>query len=161
MEKSAFSGRREQVDAALRAADVLLHVAAQSVVEVEDLVTTPQLRVLVLIALQGPQNLGAVARELGVHPSNATRTCERLVVAGLLSRREDPADRRFLQLDVTQSGRDLVESVMEHRRKAIAKVIENIPAASRESVASAMATFANAGGGLGTEDGRFTLGLNS
>jgi hypothetical protein len=50
---------------------------------------------------------------------------------------------------------------MEHRRKAIAKVIENIPAASRESVASAMATFANAGGGLGTEDGRFTLGLNS
>ncbi|WP_249336113.1 MarR family winged helix-turn-helix transcriptional regulator [Sinomonas gamaensis] len=161
MEKSTFRGRREQVDAVLRAADVLLHVAAQSVVEVEDIVTTPQLRVLVLIALQGPQNLGAVARELGVHPSNATRTCERLVVAGLLSRREDPADRRFLQLDVTDSGRDLVESVMEHRRKAIAQVIENIPAASRESVASAMATFANAGGGLGTADGRFTLGLNS
>jgi DNA-binding MarR family transcriptional regulator len=102
-----------------------------------------------------------VARELGVHPSNATRTCERLVVAGLLSRKEDPADRRFLQLDVTETGQNLVDSVIEHRRNAIANVIENIPVDARESVASAMAAFASAGGGLGTSDGRFTLGLSS
>lgn len=159
VEKSVFESGREQIDAVLKAADVLLHVAAQSVVEVEEVVTTPQLRVLVLIVLQGPKSLGAVARELGVHPSNATRTCERLVVAGLLSRREDPADRRFLQLDVTDAGRELVETVIEHRRRAIAEVMDKIPANSREDVASAMAAFASAGGGLGTEDGRFTLGL--
>lgn len=159
MENTGFRSRGEQVDAILRAADVLLRVAAKSVAEVEDVVTTPQLRVLVLIAFQGPQNLGAVARELGVHASNATRTCERLVVAGLLSRREDPLDRRFLQLDLTPEGRDLVTSVFEHRRRAIAEVIERIPAASRESMASAMAAFAEAAGGHGTEDGRFTLGL--
>jgi DNA-binding MarR family transcriptional regulator len=159
VEKSVFESRPEQIDAVLKAADVLLRVAAQSVVEVEEVVTTPQLRVLVLIALQGPRNLGAVARELGVHPSNATRTCERLVVAGLLSRREDPADRRFLQLDLTDAGRELVETVIEHRRQAIAEVMDKIPVGSREGVASAMAAFASAGGGVGTEDGRFTLGL--
>ncbi|WP_334172580.1 MarR family transcriptional regulator [Sinomonas sp.] len=161
MDNSRFRGRREQVEAVLRAADVLLRVAAKSVVEVEDVVTSPQLRVLVLIAFQGPQNLGAVARELGVHASNATRTCERLVVAGLLSRREDPSDRRFLQLDLTPQGRELVESVIEHRRRAIAEVLERVPAGSRESVAEAMAAFADADGGPGTEDGRFTLGLGS
>ncbi|MCH6470828.1 MarR family winged helix-turn-helix transcriptional regulator [Sinomonas terrae] len=161
MENIGFRGEREQVDAVLRAADVLLRVAATSVVEIEDVVTTPQLRVLVLIAFQGPQNLGAVARELGVHASNATRTCERLVVAGLLSRREDPSDRRFLQLDLTAKGRDLVETMIEHRRRAIADVLERVPADSREALASAMSAFADAGGGQGTDDGRFTLGLGS
>ena len=122
-------------------------------------VTTPQLRVLVFLGFRGPQNLGGVARELGVHASNATRTCDRLVVAGFVSRRDDPADRRFLQLDLTPKGRELVETVMEHRRRAIADVISSMPADSREAVAEAMAAFADAGGGLGTEDGRFTLGL--
>ncbi|MFQ6155669.1 MarR family winged helix-turn-helix transcriptional regulator [Micrococcus luteus] len=159
MEKTGFRTRRDQVDAVMRAADVLLRVAATSVVEVEDLVTTPQLRVLVFLKFRGPQNLGAVARELGVHASNATRTCDRLVVAGFVSRRDDPADRRFLQLDLTPKGRELVETVMEHRRRAIADVISSMPADSREAVAEAMAAFADAGGGLGTEDGRFTLGL--
>lgn len=156
---TGFRTRGDQVDAVMRAADVLLRVAATSVVEVEDLVTTPQLRVLVFLGFHGPQNLGAVARELGVHASNATRTCERLVVAGFVSRREDPADRRFLQLDLTPKGRDLVETVIDHRRRAIADVISRVPADSREAVATAMASFADAGGGLGTEDGRFTLGL--
>ncbi|MDQ6740301.1 MAG: hypothetical protein M3021_08025, partial [Actinomycetota bacterium] len=44
-----------QVEAVMRAASVLLAVVAQSVAEVEDVVTTPQLRVLVLIATHGPQ----------------------------------------------------------------------------------------------------------
>ncbi|MGO4276974.1 hypothetical protein AB4Z22_45290, partial [Paenibacillus sp. TAF58] len=56
-------------DAALSAANVMMRVAARSVSEVEDQVTTPQLRVLMMIAASGPQNLGAVAAELGVHPS--------------------------------------------------------------------------------------------
>lgn len=158
MDEQGFRDRSEQVDAVLRAADVLLRVAAQSVVEVEDLVTTPQLRVLVLIAFHGPQNLGAVARELGVHASNATRTCERLVVAGLLSRTDDPTDRRFLRLDLTAKGRKLVETVIEHRRASIADVIEQIPAQARHTVAEAMAVFADAAGGSGSEDGRFTIG---
>lgn len=143
----------------MRAADVLLGVAAKSVVEVEDVVTSPQLRILVLIAVHGPQNLGAVAKELGVHASNATRACERLVVAGLLSRQDDPSDRRFLRLDLTPEGRELVETMIEQRRRAIAEVIERIPAPLREPVASAMAVFAEAGGGHGTEDGRFALRL--
>ncbi|WP_354263237.1 MarR family transcriptional regulator [Arthrobacter sp. OAP107] len=45
---------------------------------------TPQLRVLVLIHTRGPQNPGGVAAELGVHASNATRVCDRLVAAELL-----------------------------------------------------------------------------
>lgn len=161
VEKPELGGTADQVEAVLRAANVLLRVAARSVVEVEDVVTSPQLRVLVLIASRGPQNLTAVAQELGVHPSNATRTCERLVVAGLIKRRDDPSDRRYVQLALTSKGRALVNTVLEHRRNAVAEVISRIPEELRAPIAEAMDAFAAAAGGQGAEDGRFTLDLHA
>lgn len=150
-----------EVEAVLAAADVLLRVVASSVAEVEDTVNTPQLRVLVRIHALGPQNLGGVAAELGVHASNATRICDRLVAAGLLERREDPVDRRYIALDLTVKGRDLVNTVLEHRRQTIAEVISRMPAGRRPALVAAMEAFAAAAGGRGTSDGRFTLGAGS
>jgi len=147
-----------EVEAVMRAADTLLRVVARSVAEVEDVVNTPQLRVLVLIHTRGPQNLGAVAAELGVHASNATRICDRLVAGNLLERREDPADRRYVRLELTAKGEDLVNSVLEHRRQAIAEVISRMPSGRRPALAAALEAFAAAAGVQGTTDGRFTLG---
>src|SRR5690348_8270443 len=100
---------RLQADAVMRAARVLVGVVARSVAEVEHLVSLPQLRVLVLVASRGQLNLGQVAEALGVHPSNATRTVDRLAVAGLLGRAEDPDDRRYLVLELTDAGHDVVQ----------------------------------------------------
>jgi DNA-binding MarR family transcriptional regulator len=147
----------EQVEAALSAADVLMGVAARSVMEVDDVVTSPQLRVLVFIATRGPQNPGDIAVELGVHASNATRISEKLVRAGLVERSEDPTDRRFVTLSLTGEGERLVERVIEHRRNAIAAVLAAMPADERESAARGFAAFAAAAGVAPTEDGRFTL----
>ncbi|MGN8132496.1 MarR family transcriptional regulator [Arthrobacter sp. RC1.1 241] len=150
-----------EVEAVLAAADVLLRVVASSVAEVEDVVNTPQLRVLVRIHNVGPQNLGGVAAELGVHASNATRISDRLVAAGLIERREDPADRRYVLLELTGKGKELVNTVLEHRRQAIAGVISRMPAGRRPALAAAMEAFAAAAGGQGTSDGRFTLGAGA
>jgi DNA-binding MarR family transcriptional regulator len=87
-----------EVEAVMLAARVLVGVSAQSVAALDDTVTLPQLRVLVMVSSRGQLNLGAVAAGLGVHASNATRTVDRLVVAGLISRSEDPTDRRHLAL---------------------------------------------------------------
>ncbi|TQJ33561.1 MarR family transcriptional regulator [Arthrobacter sp. SLBN-122] len=163
METSAGSGPvpealSREVEAVMAAADTLMRVVARSVAEVEDIVNTPQLRVLVLIHTHGPQNLGGVAAELGVHASNATRICDRLVAADLLQRREDPADRRYIRLELTREGRELVDTVLQHRRQAIAEVIARMPAGRRPALAAALEAFAAAAGGQGTSDGRFTLG---
>jgi DNA-binding MarR family transcriptional regulator len=147
----------DHVESVMRAARVLLSVVAQSVAEVEDIVTSPQLRVLVLISSRGPQNPGAIAADLDVHPSNATRTCERLVNAGLIERSEDPRDRRYLQLTLSPRGEELVTQVMDHRRAAIAKVVRRLPAATRKNLAEALNAFAEAAGDSGTDDGRFAL----
>lgn len=148
----------DEVDAAMRAARVFLAVVAQSVAEVEHRVSSPQLRVLVFIATHGPQNLGAVAADLGVHPSNATRTCDRLVTAGLLDRSDNPVDRRYLLLALSGQGRALVDSVMEHRRSAIEAVMNRMPATLRRGMGPVLDGFAQAAGEV-DDDERFALVL--
>ncbi|HEU0088728.1 MAG TPA: MarR family winged helix-turn-helix transcriptional regulator [Pseudonocardiaceae bacterium] len=108
--------------------------------------TLPQLRVLVMVASSGPLNLAAVADGLGVHPSNATRACDRLVTAGLLDRRDNPDDRRNLVLGLTGAGQRLVEELMSSRRKAIEKVVARMPAEHRRGLVVALRSFVEAAG---------------
>jgi DNA-binding MarR family transcriptional regulator len=117
----------EQIDAVVLATRVLVAVTAQSIVSVEDRVSLPQFRVLVMIASRGRQNLRSVARGLGVHASNVTRLCDKLVEAGLLQRSDDPADRRNLVLGLTAAGDQLVKDVTNQRRAAIASVLPRCP----------------------------------
>lgn len=152
---------RRQVDAVVRASRVLVGVVARSVAEVEDLVSLPQFRVLVIIASRGSVNLGEVAEGLGVHPSNATRTVDKLVVAGLVRRSDDPADRRYLVLNLTSRGHDVVERVMNHRRTSIAVVMDNMAPSRRRTLASVLRAFAEAAGEQAGDEEAYLLGLPS
>lgn len=146
-----------ETEAVMAGARVLVGLSAQSVAAIDDLVTLPQLRVLVMVASRGALNLGAVAAGLGVHSSNATRLVERLVVAGLLDRRDDPADRRNLLLELTGAGRELVDKVMDHRRTAIVKILRRMPSSRRRALSSAMRAFADAGDEI-SDDAVWALG---
>ena len=136
----------QEVDAVMIATRVLVAVSARSVASVEDQVTLPQLRVLVMIASRGTQNVTSVAQALGVHASNATRTCDKLVEAGLLHRSEDPSDRRNLLLQLTQPGLQLVHTVTEHRRAAIKDILAKMPAQGRSNLVPVLLAFAEAAG---------------
>jgi len=144
----------------MRASRVLVGVMAKSLAEVEDAVTPSQLRVLVMIASRGPQTLGAVAEDLGVHASNATRTCDRLVAAKLIRRDNDPQDRRFLQLRLTDKGLALVSGVMVQRRAALATVLSRMAADERQYLEQAMNSFASAAGEEPTEALPAVLGIS-
>lgn len=135
-----------ELDAMMRASRVLIAVVAKSLAEIEDVVSPAQLRVLVLIASRGTQTLGAVADDLGVHASNATRTCDRLVASGLIERRENPSDRRFLQLRLTDAGTRFVADLMAYRRAALAEIIGRMPAQDRQGLQAVMGSFAEAAG---------------
>ena len=128
------------------AAQALVGVAAQGIAQVEDRVTLPQFLVLMLVATRGGLNLGALAQAMGVHPSNASRACDRLVDAGLLARSESTLDRRNLMLELTPDGQALIDEVIDHRRNAIATILEGLPESRRRTLANAMLSFAEAAG---------------
>ena len=135
-----------EVEAVLAASRILVGVAARSLAPVEDSVTLTQFRALVIIASRGPLHLAALADAMGVHPSNATRTCDRLVATGLTDRRDNPADRRHLLLTLTPTGRDLVDAVMGRRRAEIEQILQQMPPRDRAQLATVLTQFAAAGG---------------
>lgn len=144
--RGAGAETAERVEAIMLALQALVGIAAQSVIEVEDRVTLPQLRVLVLIASRGTLNLNALAEAMGINPSNASRSCDRLVAAGLLRRTESPLDRRNLVLELTEEGRGLTEVLIEHRREAIGVVLDRVPESRRRALVNAMRSFGQAAG---------------
>jgi DNA-binding MarR family transcriptional regulator len=121
-------------------------IAAASIAQVDDGVTVPQWRVLVMVDSRGPLNLSAVAAGLGVSLSNASRICDRLIRAGLLDRQASADDRRNITLNLTGAGRRLVTKVIRHRRRAITRVLGGMDRDEREELARAFERFAAAAG---------------
>jgi DNA-binding MarR family transcriptional regulator len=129
----------------LTASRLLVGIAARSMAEAEERVTLRQFRMLVLLAGQGETNLVTLAESLAVNPSTALRMVDRLVDAGFVARRVNPASRREVLLQPTQAGKELVDGVTARRRKEIAAVIANMSARDRGGLVRALRAFADAG----------------
>jgi DNA-binding MarR family transcriptional regulator len=129
---------------------VITAVVAHSLATLNATVSVPQLRVLVMVAAQGPMNLSAVAEGLGVNASNASRTCERLVAAGLLDRRPDERDRRSVALSLTSRGRRLVDTVVRQRQALLEQIVGRMSAEQRQQLSSSLGAFVEAATSIST-----------
>jgi DNA-binding MarR family transcriptional regulator len=136
----------ELVTAVLTASRVLVAVSARSLADVEDTVTLTQFRALVVLDGDEETNLGRLAQVLGVNASSAMRTVDRLLVAGLVTRVENPGNRREVLLDVSEDGARLVRQVTRRRRTEIARVVRALPADQRSGLVTALQAFAHAAG---------------
>jgi DNA-binding MarR family transcriptional regulator len=136
----------ELVTAVLAASRVLVGVSARSLAGVEDAVTVTQFRTLVVLDSHGAINLNRLAELLDVTPSTAMRMIDRLMAAGLVTRSENPTDRREVQLGLTPSGSQLVQQVTTKRRREIARIVKAMPADQRTDLITALRAFADAAG---------------
>ena len=134
----------ELVTAVLTASRALVGVSARSLAEVEETVTITQFRTLVVLDNLGDINLLALAEELDVNSSTAMRMIDRLLVAGLVTRQENPGNRREVLLGLTDEGSRLVETVTRRRRAEIAKIVTAMPTERRTELVAALHAFADA-----------------
>jgi DNA-binding MarR family transcriptional regulator len=80
---------------------LLVAISARSIAHVDDTITIPQFRTLVILSARGPINVKTLAGLLHVQRSTTGRMVERLVTAGLIDRQPHPASRRELVLELT------------------------------------------------------------
>ncbi|HEY1529392.1 MAG TPA: MarR family transcriptional regulator [Galbitalea sp.] len=120
--------------------------------------TGPQLRVLILIFRGGPTTPGAVAAELNVHPSNATRVCSRLERAGFIRRVPAGADRRLRNFELTPAGEELVAEVISSRRSTVKRIVDRLSPSQAADLSAALGVFAIAATDAAERDGELTLG---
>jgi DNA-binding MarR family transcriptional regulator len=131
--------------AVLTASRLLVAVSARSLAAVQEHVTLPQFRMLVVLAGGGEMKLVALAERLAVHPSTAMRMVDRLVASGLVDRHTNPANRRENVLRPTTAGRRIVDDVTARRRAEIAEIVARMPASRRRGMVAALRAFTAAG----------------
>jgi DNA-binding MarR family transcriptional regulator len=129
------------ISALMFASRAVLAAAVRALESVDATVSVPQMRVLVLLWTGAPLNLSAVAEGLGVNASNASRTCDRLVAAGLVDRGERAVDRRHVALTLTTRGRTLVERLMTRREQELATIVARMSEVDRRHLMTALAPF--------------------
>ena len=134
-------------DAVLLSSRALVAVASRSIASVDESVTLPQFRALVVLdRAEAGLNVGELARELRIQPSTATRLCDRLVRRRLARRRVNPANRREVTMLSTAAGRDVVAKVTRQRRREIASIMAKVPASQRVAIIDALTAFREAAG---------------
>jgi DNA-binding MarR family transcriptional regulator len=134
------------VTALLTSSRVLLGVTARSLAGLDDLVTVPQFRTLVVLQAHGPSRLSTLAERLRVQPSTALRSVDRLIANDLVTRTENARDRREVVIELTKRGRRLVETVTATRRAAIAEIAAAVPPGQLVHLIEALTAFATAAG---------------
>ena len=133
-------------DALLTASRLLVAISARSIAMVDETITIPQFRTLVILSRTGRVNLATLAGLLGVQPSTTGKMVERLVSAGLIDRRPHPNSRRELMAELTPRGHAVVHEVTARRRAEIARIVEKLPPRERRGLVAALMAFTAAGG---------------
>lgn len=133
-------------DAVLTASRLLVAVSARSIAGVDESITIPQFRLLVVLDSRGPLKLTTLAEHLAVNPSTATRMLDRLVAAELISREANPASRRELVVGLTGTGSAVVRKVTRRRRAEITRIVSRMPVSTRHGLVRALTAFTDAGG---------------
>jgi DNA-binding MarR family transcriptional regulator len=133
-------------EALLTASRALVAVAARSLAAADADVTLPQYRALVVLAMKGNARVGELAVALDIHPSTATRMCDRLVERKLVRRTVDKSNRRETVVTLTVKGRTIVDRVTEVRRTEIRSIVGRIPTALRRPAVDALVAFSEAAG---------------
>lgn len=124
--------------ALLDASRVLMGITLRAVAASPVPLTVPQHRLLVVISVRGPQRIGALAADLGVNQSNASRLVDRLVDQGLLARASDPEDGRASLVSLTDAGTAALDAVNELRLDQLRELVQDLSPTGRRGLAGGL-----------------------
>jgi DNA-binding MarR family transcriptional regulator len=103
-----------------------------------------QMATLMLLDAEGSCTVSDLASDLGRSLSATSRLLDQLVRRGLVTRAEDPHDRRVKRVALAERGRALIGRVQRRRAEAQLSVMAALSDAERADVMRALAPLAAA-----------------
>jgi DNA-binding MarR family transcriptional regulator len=99
--------------------------------------TMPQFKALIYVARNDGATSGQIAHGLGVGLSTVTGIVDRLCEQNMVSRREDPRDRRINRVVATPSGRAIVEELFQYRNEMLRSILAELDPDQLDTVETA------------------------
>ncbi|MCK0140067.1 MarR family transcriptional regulator [Aliiroseovarius sp. F47248L] len=102
-----------------------LHGFIESLIdEIDSKTDMPYFERKIVVWLDRPKRLGALAREMNVLPSTMTTAADQLEARGFVVRERDPNDRRAWLLKLTSDGADLRSAMVVMARTLLCETLE-------------------------------------
>jgi DNA-binding MarR family transcriptional regulator len=99
--------------------------------------TMSQLKIMIILARLGGTSGQDLARRTGVGLATLTGIIDRLVAQHLVTRREDPRDRRVRRLELTPAGIELIDGLIAAGEAQHQRLLQRLALAELETVAQA------------------------
>jgi DNA-binding MarR family transcriptional regulator len=144
--------RDHLADSLLASARALMGMAIRTAGQGPVPLTVVQHRVLLLLEEAGTLSVNDVAERLGVDQSNASRHSTRLARLGLVDRSPALHDRRAVDLQLTERGRQQVTAVRDARRRWAGAVLDRLTDEQAREAVRGLEMFAAAAEELGSGD---------
>ena len=106
--------------------------------------SVPQFRMLAFLDRHPGASLSQVAEHLGVTKATASNLTERLVQKNLVSKVENPQERRHIVLNLTEIGKYHLQQVRAMTSARIASVLADLPKEQLQSVVDGLTVLYNA-----------------
>lgn len=106
--------------------------------------TAPEFRTLQMASARHNCSMQQIARELGFTKSGATRVVDRLEKRGLVQRMRSPEDGRVCCVEVTSSGRSLIDTVNRENEQRIANILSKIDPAMQQVIQTSLRSLIQA-----------------
>jgi DNA-binding MarR family transcriptional regulator len=103
--------------------------------------TIAQLKSLVFINHARVTNFKSLAAALGVSPPNVTGIVDRMVEHGLISREENPDNRRMVLLKTTPKGDSVIQDIYETGAARFGTLLNQLAREDLEALAQGMAAL--------------------
>jgi len=100
--------------------------------------TMPQLKIVLLLFIDGPTRISTIASALGVSLATTTGITDRLIKHDLIVRSSDPEDRRAVICSLSEQGKELVARLWELGQSRVRSLLEKMTREKLEIIDEAM-----------------------
>ncbi len=116
-------------------------------------ISMPQAKTLYLVAAAGEVHMSDLVARLGVSLSTVSGLVDRLVDAGWVVRRDDPADRRQVMVAITPAGSSFLDRFRELGSHQLRRLLARLDEPTLATVRSALAALRDAADRIAYEEG--------
>ncbi len=99
-------------------------------------------RILISVARQGRVRPSAIAQDNHIDVSTASRHVDALVKQGFVAKAPDPDDARACLVELTASGREVIEAMLRNRTAAVEPALDAWSAGDRQQLVALLVRLA-------------------
>jgi len=135
--KEEFSDSVVRIERLLRHVAFIIKKRGRDILSDFD-ITTPQFLALVVLKDRPGITMGELCERLYLACSTATDLIDRMEKNGYLERNRDPDDRRVIRLSITEKGQNIIDQVINARRRYVDSILKQLTQEEIDQLAQAL-----------------------